>query len=100
MRIRLSVLIIGLGVVPRLASAQVANPVAEAFRNDAKTVGKNLMDATDLMPADKFGYKPTPAQMTWAAIVRHLSGGNDLLCGAIGGVQAPQRARLDSTAAK
>ena len=100
MRIRLSAFIAVLSVLPHIASGQGANPVADAFRADAKTVGKNLMDAADLMPADKFGYKPTPPQMTWAAIVKHLSGGNDLFCGAIGGVPAPQRARLDSTATK
>ena len=91
-----AVLLVSLASV---GSAQGA-PLAQAFRDDAKDVGKNLMAAADLMPADKFSYKPTAPQMTFADIVVHLSQGNDFLCSAIGGAKAPTRAKVEATATK
>ncbi|MBV9879307.1 MAG: DinB family protein [Gemmatirosa sp.] len=80
-------------VLPQLALAQ-GNPVSTAFREDAAKVGKNLVAAAEAMPADKYGFKPTPAQMSFGDIVEHLSQGNDFLCGSLGGVKAPQRAKV------
>ena len=62
--------------------------------------GKNLVAAAEVMPADKYGYKPTPAQMSFGDIVDHLSGGNDFLCGSIGGMKAPTRTKVAATDAK
>jgi hypothetical protein len=83
---------------PAVLSAQA--PVATAFRDNAKEMGKNLIAAAETMPADKYGFKPTPAQMTWGAIMVHLAQGNDFLCGAIGGMKAPQRTAVPATATK
>ena len=94
--IRIAALVVALG--PAVALAQ--NPVASAFRDNAATMGKNLMAAADLMPADKYGFKPTPAQMSWGDIMVHLAQGNDLLCGTIGGMKAPARTPVAATAAK
>ena len=87
-------------VVPVLAAAQSASPVADAFRNEAKSRGKNLMAAAEVMPADKYGFKPTPAQMSFGDVVLHLAGGNDAFCSAIGGVKAPARTKLAATDGK
>lgn len=87
-------------VLPAILAAQQANPVAAAFRHYAESEGKNLIAAAEEFPADKFGYKPTPAQLSVAAIVMHLSEGNDYLCGAIGGVKAPVRTKLAATDSK
>jgi DinB family protein len=85
---------------PVIASAQSANPVADAFRDYAKTEGKNLIAAAEAFPADKFGFKPTPAQMSFADIVMHLSQGNDYLCGSIGGTKAPERTKMSAAEGK
>ena len=58
------------------------------------------MAAADVMPADKYGYKPTAPQMTWGAIVAHLAQGNDFLCGAIGGMKPPTRSTIAATDSK
>lgn len=97
-RILLSVAV-ALAIVPPVSSAQ-ANPVAQAFRRTATTEGKNLVAAAEVMPADKYGYKPTPAQMSFGQIVAHLIEGNDYLCGNIAGAKPPARAKLAETAAK
>jgi uncharacterized damage-inducible protein DinB len=92
-------LITGLVLLPGVAAAQ-ANPVADAFRDNAKQEAKNLIAAAEEFPAEKFAYKPTPAQMSFGEIVVHLSQGNDYLCGAIGGVKAPTRTKVDHDDAK
>jgi hypothetical protein len=84
---------------PALVAAQ-GNPLATAFRSNAATMGKNLVAAAEVMPADKYSYKPTPAQMSFGDIVNHLSGGNDFLCSVLTGVKAPTRAKLAANADK
>jgi hypothetical protein len=99
MRVRVSALTIAVMLVPRFVVAQAA-PVATAFRDNGKQEGKNLIAAAELMPADKYSYKPTPAQMTFGAVVEHLAGGNDYFCGLLGGVKPPTRTKVEATAAK
>jgi uncharacterized damage-inducible protein DinB len=82
--------------LPRVLAAQ-ANPVADAFRENARDAAKNLIAAAEEFPADKLGFKPTPAQMSVADIIVHLSQGNDYLCGSIGGVKAPTRTKVVAT---
>lgn len=117
MSMRILAATITVAIVPHLASAQdstaaarvqvsaqttaqVSNPVATAFRADAANVGKNLMAAAADMPADRYGFKPTAAQMSFADIMAHLAQGNDFLCGKIGGVTPPTRAKLPTKASK
>ena len=87
-------------LLPSLATAQHSAPVAEAFRDNATAMAKHLIAAAELMPADKYGFKPTPAQMTFGAIVVHLSQGNDFFCGGIGGMKAPTRSPIKPTDTK
>ncbi len=87
-------------VLPSVLPAQRANPVADAFRDNAREVTKNLIAAAEEFPADKLGFKPTPAQMSVGDIMVHLSQANDYLCGAVGGVKAPTRAKIAATDSK
>ena len=75
-------------------------PVASAFRDNFKQISRNLIDAGDEMPANKYSYKPTKAQMSFGKIMVHLAEGNDYLCGAIGGVKAPERTKVKETDSK
>lgn len=86
-------------LLPQLATAQ-ANPVATAFRDNAKEAGKNLIASAEDFDADKYGFKPTPAQMSFADIVVHLSDGNDYLCSTISGAKAPTRTKVAATEKK
>ncbi|HKN59175.1 MAG TPA: DinB family protein, partial [Gemmatimonadaceae bacterium] len=87
-------------VLPGLATSQQGNPVADAFRDNAQSSAKNLIAAAEEFPADKYSYKPTAAQMSVGDIVAHLSQGNDYLCGAIGGMKAPERTKIAGTDSK
>jgi hypothetical protein len=86
-------------LLPSLAAAQSA-PLADALRKQEESAAKNLTAAAEEFPADKYGYKPTPAQMPFGKIVTHLAQGNDFFCGTIAGVKAPDRSKVDSAAAK
>jgi len=84
--------------VPALVAAQ--NPVSDAFRANEQRQARQLTASIEAFPADKLGYKPTPEQMTVAAIAVHLAEGNDELCSAVAGTTAPQRSKVDVTASK
>jgi hypothetical protein len=99
MQTRLLAAALALAIVPSLSHAQGA-PVAKAFKDFAAQEAKNLVAAAEQMPADKYTVKPTPAQMSFADIMVHLAQGNDFLCGAIGGVKAPQRTNVAASASK
>ncbi len=51
------------------ALAAQSNPVSNAVRATPRDNGKNLLAAAQAMPADKYGYKPTPAQMTFGELI-------------------------------
>jgi uncharacterized damage-inducible protein DinB len=61
-------------------SAGSANPVSDTVRVMLGGRAKNLTAAAEAMPADKYGYKPTEQQMTFAALVEHTIESNNLLC--------------------
>jgi hypothetical protein len=82
------------------AAQDPATPVSDALRSISERAGTHLVAAAEEMPAGKYGFKPTPAQMSFGDVIAHLSDGNDYLCSKIGGVEAPKRAELAKGAAK
>jgi uncharacterized damage-inducible protein DinB len=84
---------------PIAALAQHA-PVADAFRANVKKVANRLMLSAQEMPAAKYAYKPTKAQMTFGEVVAHLAEDNDILCSVVTGTQAPTRAMMAGTDTK
>lgn len=105
MAFRATTLALVVAIVPSMAASQAtpassSSPVAAAFRDDAHDKAKNLIAAAERMPASKYGYKPTPAQMSFGDIATHLAQGNDYLCGSIGGTKAPERSKVAATAGK
>jgi DinB family protein len=87
---------------PAAAPAPSNNPVTDALRQQEQRFARILVAAAEAMPAEKYNYRPTPAQMSFAQIQVHLADeGNDLLCGKVAGVTPPQRATAaDSTLSK
>ena len=105
-------LMITCAVLPTALSAQAAKPaappaarstapVADALRQMTQRYSRILVAAAEAMPAEKYSYRPTPAQMSFAEIQVHLANeGNDILCGKTSGVDVPQRAAMDTTKTK
>lgn len=85
--------------VPVLAFAQNAT-VADAFRANTKRVAKRLVLSAQEMPASRYAYKPTKAQMTFGEVVVHLAEDNDIICSTIGGMTAPTRTTVAATDSK
>jgi hypothetical protein len=100
MKVRLCAAALAIAFTPSIVAAQEPAPVAHAFRDNAAEVGKNLMAAADIMPADKYTFKPTPAQLSFADVMVHLARGNDFLCGTIAGVKPPTRTNVAPTEPK
>ncbi len=65
------------------------NPVSDTVRELFARQQKNLTAAVDEMPADKFGYSPTPAQMTFGHMVTHMTMSNIELCSKAGSMPPP-----------
>jgi hypothetical protein len=59
------------------------NPVTDAMRERVGREAKNLVAAAESMPADKYGYRPTPEQMTFSALIAHVALTNVALCSAL-----------------
>jgi len=97
MRITSRIIVLVGALLPTLVSAQSPAPVSEAFRRTLSRSEKNLVASAEEMPADKYGYKPTPAQMTFGEVVLHIAGDNDEACAPIGNAHAPGRATLSPT---
>ena len=92
--------------IPAFAAAQTAepapsaNPVSDALRFGLTRSAKNMTAAVTAMPADKFPFKPTPDQMSFAHLAIHIAESNNLFCSKISGVAAPEGAKLAETDAK
>jgi len=65
------------------------SPVSDALRNALASASKNLVGSAELMPADKYSFHPTPAQMTFGQLVVHIVQTNVALCSGISGTTAP-----------
>ena len=74
------------------------NPVTTVFRNRTMALQRNLAQAFDSIPESKFGYKPTPAQLTIGYIAQHLVTDNYLFCNAFGSMKATRPAADTTTA--
>lgn len=78
------------------ASAQ--NPVSTALRDRLGTVSKNTIGAAEEMPADKYAYKPTDAQVPFGHWVSHGAQANYLICSKLTGATAPEAGVKESDA--
>jgi len=85
---------------PAPPTALVANPVATAVRSSLERQSKYLIAATDEMPADKYGYQPTPAQNSFGHVVVHMANSNFRLCSMISGVGIPKMDELKESDGK
>jgi hypothetical protein len=65
------------------------NPITDTVREILPRQQKNLIAAVEEMPADKFGFSPTPAQMTFGHLVLHMTMSNIELCSKAGNMPPP-----------
>ena len=81
--------------------APALGPVAGALKASLGRYSTNMPGAADLMPAEKYGFKPTPEQMSFGEIMAHEAESNETLCAAIaGGTQPVSESAAGATAPK
>jgi uncharacterized damage-inducible protein DinB len=83
-----------------VAAQDSGSPVSDAVRSAAERAATNFIAAAEEMPAEKYGFKPTRAQMSFGDVIGHISAGNDALCSSIGGVAPPKRSAVAAGAQK
>jgi len=72
------------------ASAQQTNPIAAAIMTEAHSNATNMIGAAEAMPAEKYVYKPSAQQISFADLIYHAAVANNALCGAISGEKGPE----------
>lgn len=76
---------------------QPKSPVSDVIREMLAGREKNTVAAFEEMPADKFGFKPTPEQMTFGHLAAHIVSGNYFFCSNVGDVPRPKAEELKGT---
>jgi hypothetical protein len=63
----------------------IANPVVTSANEIFQRQSAYMVTAASEMPADKYGYKPTPTQWTYGKIIAHVIQANFGVCGMLSG---------------
>jgi hypothetical protein len=72
------------------APGATKDPVATSLRMLVQRSQGNTISAIEAMPADKFSFKPTPDQITFAHLAAHIASSNNFLCSKAADVPAPK----------
>jgi uncharacterized damage-inducible protein DinB len=87
------ILVLAAALSPIALAAQTfktsENPVSDAVRDLLARDSKNLTASAELLPAEKYGYRPTPEQMTFGQLMVHIVQTNVALCSGISGTTGP-----------
>ena len=87
-------------VPPAPPAAATANPVVWSANQIYARQEKFILDSAEEMPADKYGFHPTPDQRTFGWIVSHLAGSNGGLCAILSDGKAQDTSKVAETASK
>ncbi|WP_213804579.1 DinB family protein [Granulicella sp. dw_53] len=100
MKILIHLTLIGLSLSPVLHAQSVANPVVSSAREIYDRQSKFITAAAEQMPADKYGYHPTPGQWTYGKIVAHVLQANNAVCAMLADTPAPTGPKVSETDSK
>jgi len=69
-------------LAPMMSYAQDAakNPLAASIRASFDDYAKNLVATAKIMPEEKYGFKPTPENMTFGKTIGHIADVNNIIC--------------------
>jgi hypothetical protein len=96
MKLHLAVLLLSVAAFAQ----QSKNPVTDVLRDALAGRQKNTVGAIEEMPADKFGYKPTPDQMSFGHLAAHIVEANYFFCSKVGDVPQPKVEELTEASGK
>lgn len=86
-------------ITPIAAPAQTSagDPVSTTLRRVLERFSNNLLASAEEMPADKYSYHPTPAQMTFGQTMQHVSTVNNFACSKVADASAPEEQKIAET---
>ena len=88
------------GLGAGLQAQQTANPVVASAQEIFARQSKYLAAAAEQMPADKFGYHPTPEQWSYGKIIAHVAQSNNRVCAMLSDKPAPEGPAVTETSPK
>ena len=94
------IIIITLLVSSMAAAQQIKNPVTTVIKEIVPRQQKNMVAAVEEMPPDKFSFKPTPQQMSFAHLVLHMTESNYGLCAKASDLPQPKHDEAKDTDSK
>lgn len=84
MKIAMGVIVLAAATACALAQ-DASNPVVTSAKEIFQRQSGFMIAAAEQMPADKYGYRPTPDQWTYGKIVSHVIQANFGVCGMLSG---------------
>jgi len=81
--------VLGTSAGAQTSAPQAKDPVSSGLRDIQPGRQKNTIAAVEAMPAEKFSFKPTAEQKTFAQLVVHMIEANYLLCSKAAGIAKP-----------
>ena len=78
----------GVAGAQQQAAAPQPDPITAAFKGRILGSHRNIAAAFDSIPASKFDYKPTAAQLTIGYIAQHVASDSYLFCNNFGAMKA------------
>lgn len=97
-RAALLTLVLPASLAAQATGGQQPNPITAAFRSRTLGLQRNIAQAFDSIPESKFGYKPTPAQLTFGYIAQHLASDDYFFCNNFGAMKPTLDAEDTTTA--
>ena len=99
---RVGLLVTMIWCSPLALRAQSSPPhlVSDAYRTEFELNAERIIAAAEDMPADRYKFRPTRAQLSFAEVVMHVSEGNDDIGVVVGDTTPPQRRPLVPTDVK
>jgi hypothetical protein len=76
------------------------DPIATSLRGMLPRSQSNTVGALEAMPADKYSYKPSADQMTFAHLAAHIADANNFFCSKVADVPAPKVDEVKDTDTK
>jgi hypothetical protein len=82
------------------AQAPPANPVQTTAQRLLERYTRFLMGTAEAMPADKYGYRPTPEEMTFGESIAHIAEVNNFSCSKFSDLPMPEGAKVRASDSK
>lgn len=80
--------------------AQTPNPLSAEVRWSYTSIKNNLLKLADKMPAEDYGFRPTPDVETFARRIAHIADANMFVCSGLNGERKQLGARSKSSKAE